>query len=435
MLSFLRPKKSVRFVLTTLLLTSAAIVSAVFSALSSQAGQFEIASISSKIALGLAIIIFLYVVPQLARNIHWKSNYAVQVPNAGLIFSVAILLVTILSLGSGNNLLYIVLSALLATMIFSMISARLNLSALLPSVRFPNHIFVGESVAFETSLKSDKRLLPSFSLSVDIVEEHRSTSTDSKTTEQRAVAIGYFPLLPAKSQSSLRIERIFKQRGIYPINGFVINTGFPFGFIEQRRFIEWPSEIVVYPQPQTATDFLDLLPKISGRVESYQKGTGSELHAIRQYLTSDHHHNIDWKATAKTGRLMVREFTRDDDWRITIFFGTGAVKEIFEEAVFMEKFERAVTLAASLADHFIQKAEVQLITADEISGFGRGQTHLYKILRILAQLSPQASNEENFKRFPEAHGNSLEFFIFPGNHKAPKELRKHSRHFINFEDL
>src|SRR5215813_14205707 len=119
MISFLPKKKSFRFVLISALLTATAIVVALLSAIAGQAGATELASLGAKTALALALIIVVYVVPRLAQSINFNSEFSVHIPNAGLLFFALILLVTILSLSSGNNLLYLVLSALLATMFVS----------------------------------------------------------------------------------------------------------------------------------------------------------------------------------------------------------------------------------------------------------------------------------------------------------------------------
>src|SRR5262245_13720488 len=195
----------------------------------------------------------------------------------------------------------------------------------------------------------------------------------------------------------MRIRRSFPKRGIYPVAGLVLITRFPFGFIEQRRVIEAPGEITVYPQPKPLDDFVQLIPLNNGRVESHLKGGGSDLYAIRRYLSNDHHHHIDWKATAKTTQLMVREFTRDDDWRVTIAFDP-LVEEAAANRDFTEKFERAIILAASLLNYFInQGAEVKLLTAGHDSGFGIGAQHCYSMFRKLAQLEPEIyqTNSEN----------------------------------------
>ena len=398
MLTFLRLKKLPRFVFITALLTGAAALTAITGGIAGQLGKYEFAALSSRIALGLAVIVMLYVLPRLFMSVQWRSNYAAHVPNAGLIFGAVILMVTVLALTSGNNLLYVVLAVLLATMIVSVASARLNLHRLTPSVRYPSHIFAGEAVPFEITLKSEKRWMPSFSLSVDLVEERVSANEEAKLTQQQAIALSYFSMIPARSFACSTIERRFDRRGVYPVTGFLINTGFPFGFVEQRRFMEWPSEIVVYPQPEPIDDFAHLLPLVTGQIESRVKGTGSDLHGIRPYLASDHHHHIDWKATAKIQQLMIREFTREDDWRVTVIFDTHIDSQLANGSAVDEQFERAIVFAASLLSHFINLGgEVRLMATSCDTGFGIGQSHLFEVLRQLASLAPTRPEERELK--------------------------------------
>ncbi|MBL8190808.1 MAG: DUF58 domain-containing protein [Acidobacteria bacterium] len=432
MLAFLRQKQSRRFVIVTASLTVAALLAALLAGLASQVGKYELAAHSSRVALLLALIVLVYAMPKLARGLSWRSKYAMHVPNAGLIFGAAILMVTVLALTSGNNLLYLVLAALLATMIVSVLSTRLNIRRLKPSVRYPDHIFAGESVSFEITLQNQKRLMPSFSLSVDLVEEHQTPNNESKPVEQRAVALAYFPLVPARSHARSRIERVFARRGVFPVTGFILNSGFPFGFVEQRRLIEWHSEIVVYPQPQPLNEFAGLLPMVAGRIENRAKGSGGDLYAIRQYLASDHHHHIDWKATAKTDQLMVREFTREDDWRITVRFDSRKGDPDLAEAEFAEQFERAVTFAASLLSHYIELgAEVRLVMADVDTGFGSGQKHLFAVLRQLAQAAPGEKEPADDDR-PSA---GIEILLTANGNGLAASPHTLSTHVITFEEM
>jgi hypothetical protein len=100
--------------------------------------------------------------------------------------------------------------------------------------------------------------------------------------------------------------------------------------------------------------------------------------------------NIDWKATAKSSDLMVREHMRENEWRLTIVLDTARPKPSPDDG-FDAKFERAIVMAASLANHFIlERADVELITPDEKRNIasGSGYEHLYRILRSLATLEP-----------------------------------------------
>ena len=447
MFSFLPRKKSFRFVFISALLTAAAIGVALISAIAGQIGEDELASLGSKAALGLALVIVIYVAPRLAQNINFNSEFSVHIPNAGLLFFALILLVTILSLSSGNNLLYLLLAALLATMFVSWVTSRLNLNRVTVSIRFPNHIFAGESAPFDLTVTNRKRLLPAFSLTVAMSEQDSEAAAKAKENQANLTELVYLPIAPARAQARARIERGFAKRGVYPVNGFIIHTRFPFGFIEQRRRLEADGEIVVYPEPRPLDEFRHALPLLQGRVESRTKGSGSDLYAIRQYLSSDHHHHIDWKATAKTSRLMVREFTRDDDWRVTILFDARVKKELASTPEFAEKFERGVTLAASLISHFVRAgAETRLITSEGDSGFGLGNSHSYKMFYQLARLAPVTDpvtdpiTDMDGARQPDGPRADSQFGQFriviasdAGNSQV--DQRASSTEFINFEDL
>ncbi|HKQ72983.1 MAG TPA: DUF58 domain-containing protein [Blastocatellia bacterium] len=421
------------------------------SAIAGQVGEHELAALGSKIALGLALLIVIYVVPRLAQNINFNSEFSVHVPNAGLLFFALILLVTILSLSSGNNLLYLVLAALLATMFVSWVTSRLNLNRIKVSVRFPNHIFAGESAPFDLTVTNRNRLLPVFSLTVAMSEQDPA-APKSKDAQANPIELIYLPVVPAGTSARARIERGFPKRGVYPISGFIVHTRFPFGFIEHRRRLEADGEIVVYPAPRPLDDFRQALPPLLGRIESRAKGSGSDLYAIRQYLSSDHHHHIDWKATAKTSQLMVREFTRDDDWRVTILFDARIDKEQALTPEFVEKFERGVTLAASLLSHFVRAgAETRLITVPitgsmngaisgptpgtDDSGFGAGNTHFYKMFYQLARLAP--APDTNVRRDPERSRSDERFLIVISSGAGASHLNQGARsvEFINFEEL
>jgi uncharacterized protein (DUF58 family) len=436
--------KSFRFVFISAVLTAAAIGVALISVIAGQIGESEFAALGSKVALGLALVIVLYVAPRLAQNINFNSGFSVHIPNAGLLFFALILLVTILSLSSGNNLLYLVLSALLATMFVSWAPSRLNLSRVGVSVRFPNHIFAGESATFDLTVTNRSRVLPAFSLTVAMSEGVGGCQASPKAKEgaTNPTELVYIPIIPARASASARIERGFPKRGVYLIKGFIVHSRFPFGFIEQRRRLEASGEIVVYPAPLPLDEFGHAQPPLLGRVESRAKGSGSDLYAIRRYISSDHRRQIDWKATAKTSQVMVREFTRDDDWRVTIMFDARVEKESASAPEFDEKFERGVTLAASLISYFIRAGvETRLITLPapdstngrSDSGFGVGSTHSYKMFYQLARIAPAAEADAGCDQSPARSDDP--FLIAIASASRAPHLNGQAAEFIALEEI
>ena len=396
MLNTLRNKQSARFLLILIVLTVMAATSVFVANVADRNGNPDLGSFSAKMAVGFTVVIVLYVISKLAQSISLYSDISLRLTYSGWVFGAMIGLVAVLALSSGNNLLYLVLSVLAATMFVSLIGSHLSLSRVRIELRRPDHIFTGEPVPFDITVANRKRVLPAFSIGVAASEQHGKQDSEKLLFADLA----YLPIIPARTEAQSRIERRFARRGIYPIRGIIVGTRFPLGFVEQRRFVEAANEIVVYPSPLPPDELAPWIRRTQGPIESRLKGSGSDLHAIRPYLASDPHHHIDWKATAKTASLMVREFTRDDDLRVTIEFDTNAPAEASARESFDAQFERAVSAAAGLCRHFIEQGgEVRLLAGADDSGYGLGEPHLYTMLRQLATVGPVTDLPE--ERDPE----------------------------------
>ena len=121
----------------------------------------------------------------------------------------------------------------------------------------------------------------------------------------------------------------------------------------------------------------------AGRLPSLRRGAGHDLFSMRDYQPQDDLRHIDWKATARSRRLTVREFTFEDERRITIVLDTRLPGEPSEEL--KQRFEKGVVQTASLLKHFIEeRTEVRLVLGDEVGPFGSGMEQLYRCLKRLA---------------------------------------------------
>ena len=141
-------------------------------------------------------------------------------------------------------------------------------------------------------------------------------------------------------------------------------TRFPFAFLTKTRDVALEREVLVYPAIDPPDELFEILPLVRGEWESFVRGRGSDLYRIREYMPEDSARHVDWKSTAKSGSLKVREFSREDERKLCIVFDNPPASLISAPA-----YERAVTLAASLAWHFSsQDAEVSFA----LPGFTRG---------------------------------------------------------------
>jgi uncharacterized protein (DUF58 family) len=376
----------------TLILLGLAFALAVLSSVAAEQDDIKHATLAAAVSLLLALLGALYIIPKLARNIRLEIlRFAVRttVTVEGLLFIVFLAIVGFAAWNTGNNLLYLILSAMLAFLIAANLMARLSIADVSVQLRFPDHIFAGEAANLTVTLVNHKHVTPSYSLTVEALADD-----DSGPVGQGGLGkLAYFVLAPARASARQKIEYTFERRGRYPINGFRVSTKFPASFFKKWRRIDAKGELLVYPKPRPIDDFYHALPMLAGRMDSHARGSGDDLYAIRRYQQSDHMRHIDWKATAKSMAMMVREHTREDEWRLTIVFDAARPESAESEGwdSFATRFESAVVMAASLASHFItERADVELITQDDKRniGPGSGYDHLYKILRSLATLEP-----------------------------------------------
>ncbi|HYE64562.1 MAG TPA: DUF58 domain-containing protein [Pyrinomonadaceae bacterium] len=362
------------------------------------AGLANAAAIASLIIVALIMIL---VVPPLARSARAEISgldFPFEITRGGIIFLGMLAIIGFAAWNTGNNLLFLVLSLLASTLFVSWAAARASLRDLVVSARFPDHIFAGEPAPVIVTLRNTKRLLPSFSVLVEArgpvdPDEPKSTGRRSRLRFRKRV-LAYFMYVPHRAAAEQRVEQLFPKRGHVLITGFELSTRFPFGFFRRRRRLRARNvDLLVYPKPEPASDELHLLPMNAGRLASMRRGAGHDLLSLRDYQQEDELRHIDWKATARARRLIVREFTAEDERRVTVALDTRMINGAGEKD-FAARFERGVTLAASLVAHFIdERAEVRLVLDDEHGRYGVGTEHLYDCLRRLALVMPRDPSE------------------------------------------
>ena len=377
------------------LLVVAGLATAMFTLLARRLGDPSLAGVGAVASLVFVLLISILVVPPLTRSafVEISRGFPIEVTTGGVIFVVILLIVAFAAWNTGNNLLFMVFSIMASTLFVSWAAARASLRDLTVSARFPDHIFAGEPAEVLVTLRNAKRLLPSFSVLVEARGPSRHPK-DRPVKKRRAGfrkrTLGYFAYVPHRAAAEQSVEQLFPKRGHVIVNGFELSTGFPFGFFRHRRRLSARDvDIVVYPKPEPVADELHLLPLYTGQTAALRRGAGHDLLLLRDYQPRDELRHIDWKATARAQRLTVREFTAEDERRITIMLDTRLTEDIDREN-FRIRFESGVTQTASLVKHFIdERAEVRLVLGNQRGPFGKGQEQLYACLRRLALAKPE----------------------------------------------
>jgi uncharacterized protein (DUF58 family) len=388
---------------------------ALFSTVTREAGSVWGTIILASAALLLATFVGLTTVPYLARRVvaaRVSEAMDYDVTRAGMIYILISVVIGIAAINTGNNLLYVVVAALLSAILVSGIASALVLRSLTLDVHLPEHVFAARPMLARLLLRNASPWLPSFSVRVVPAKRkgndkerwrweastfawprnrapqkqwlrlpdrrlRRVREEAEKPILQESV---YFPFLAPGEELRADLEISFPARGRYCEKNFGLATRFPFSFLMKTRRINLTREVIVYPVVEATEQFREVLPMVTGEFETFVSGRGNDLYLIREYMPDDSARHVDWKATARTGALKVREFSREDERKLRIVFDNPAPGVLKPDV-----YERAVCVAASLGWHFHHEdVEVSFVAP------GLEPTEdVFAFLRYLALVKPE----------------------------------------------
>ena len=306
----------------------------------------------------------------LARRIRYK------VTRGGVLFVFAILVVGVGAIVSANNLLFLIVATMLATLLVSGLVSRLCLAGLELDFVVPEHVAAGRPVPGKLFVRNWKWFMPSFSIRVEAIREKDSPTLKSGV---------YFPLVAGGVTLEETVEVTFPRRGTYRHNSFGVSTTFPFGFLEKTARVTLSKEMLVYPSvdPQPGLD--DLLAGIAGEIETHYRGLGRDFYRIRPYETFESARHVDWKASAHVGSLQVREFAREQEQTVEIFLDRDVPHE--HDAW----FERAVDCCAFLAWSLSSRGAAIHYRSNGFRFRQPEDGNIYGILKHLALVDPRGN--------------------------------------------
>lgn len=382
-------RPAVRAFFISILTLTVALLLALYSGVAAEMGNLVLAAVTALSSLVLAGWVGVTLVPVLARRtpLRWLAyRMEYRLTREGWFYIAGVFLVAMAALNTGNNLLFLILSSLIAIILMSGIFSTITLTGVGITLDLPAEIFAGETVRAGVELENEKLTLPSFSLRVEGV---RGNGSGQAAVLETPV---YFPYLPRHGCVRQWVPLVFPRRGVYSQEALRVVTRFPFGFLEKARRVNLRTEALVYPSVEASQDFRAVLPALQGSVESMKKGRGQDLHTLRDYQSTDSARHVHWKASARTGSLKVREFSREDDRRVFLVLDP-ALPEGMDRAV--EKFERAVALCASIAWHFHEtNAMLRFRTAGAETPLAPAGEIIWDVLRLLALIEPQPLSAE-----------------------------------------
>lgn len=285
---------------------------------------------------------------------------------AGAVFTCGTLLLGIAAIGTGNNLLYLVLGSMLGFITLSGWLSEQMIRRVEVRRRPPRAMTAGQPGRITYEVRNRKRRLPS--LAVEVGEAVLPGRAWVAAVDPGEMAVA-------------RAEVTFATRGVFPLELVTLATSFPFGLFRKERDVELAGEAVVWPrhdlrlrEPRPAGERV----RRAGETFAGAAGARGEYRGLRPYRPGDDPRDVHWRTSARLGEPVIREYERDRSRALWICLELRAGPG--------ELAETAVEIAATLAAQASRRGDAfALATPDTRVPPGIGAAQLERVLDALAR--------------------------------------------------
>ncbi len=335
-----------------------------------------------------------------------KKRHRIALTVPGLFLMALAMGIGIAAYNTSSNILFITLSLLLACLLLSGLLSWFNFMDLSWRLRRPGSWRVGHDALVSVEVRNGKRWLPTYSLWFELVTQPRripEPERDGRELKLREVLAAAEKHI-TRGQVHLR-ERIEPggeavlewgvkpaRRGEACVQLASVGSLFPFGFLRKNLGTEASQPVLVWPA-QVEYEWTGGMAAQAGSTgrRTSRVGAGEDLLALRQYQRGDSHRLIHWKASARLGQLMIRQFAAESHDGYVLSVDAGA--DLWPRP---EQFELLCSLAGTLAEDLFAAGRLRAVG---VAGGAWLETRRLRDLEAwldeLARLEPVTSGRAN----------------------------------------
>ena len=285
---------------------------------------------------------------------------------SGAMLTGGALVLGLAAVGTGNNLLFLVLGGVLGFIALSGWMSEQMIRGLEIGRRVPRAVTAGEPARIGYEVRNGKRRMPSFAIEIG---------------EGGWKPPAWIPVVAPGETAMTRAEMAWARRGVHPLETVTVATSFPFGLFRKERDLEIPGEVVVWPrhdrpvrEPRPAGERVRRM----GETAAGAAGARGEYRSLRPYRPGDDPRDVHWRTTARMGTPVVREYERDRAQALWLCLDLRSAEGDAAEA--------AAEAAASLAAQAVRRGDAfALATPDLRVTPGTGAAQLERVLDALAR--------------------------------------------------
>jgi uncharacterized protein (DUF58 family) len=302
---------------------------------------------------------------------------------AVLLLAVLLLIAALVKGGFALTIIYLFLGIFIVSLSWTRQSAK-NISC---ERKFEKRAFWGEEVTVHLKIRN-KGWLPIPWL---FVYESLPVELAAGTSIKRVLSLG------PHGRTEVMYKLGAHKRGYYPVGPFTTKLGDTLGLADIQELEQESDFITVFPHiiPLTNTKLPSRSPLGTLRHHLPIFEDPSRVRGKRDYVASDSMRRVDWKATASTGRLQVKQYEPSIALQTVIFLNMSAPEYATRHRI--DATELAIVIAASLANWAVSRKQSVGLTTNGVDSHtnnrnvqpipsrkGRGQ--LVHILDLLARL-------------------------------------------------
>ncbi|WP_240731915.1 DUF58 domain-containing protein [Geobacter sp. FeAm09] len=199
------------------------------------------------------------------------------------------------AVNTGNNLLFLVVSGLLAFMSVTGYAGMRNIKGLAPEIVPPAEIFAESAAPFRLRIHNTRRHGASFLVRLECPGGQGVT----------------FPLIGSGDSAEGSIPLTFPDRGHAAIDRLTVSSPFPVNFFTRYWTYATGCNFIVFPRLQAGVTIGDGdEAKRQGGASRHDRGLDGELERISTYSGREPLRMIHWKLSARSEELLVKEFGR-----------------------------------------------------------------------------------------------------------------------------